>query len=96
MELVNAHKQLYIKRLTTWCNIEKRMIEVGHLRLKKSCGETTGRVVFAEQRFNALFPNIRVEITHHSDYDLITSDILSVISGYYDNLRMAAFIARKR
>ena len=69
---------------------------IGSISHKVKHGDVYGTVRFANPKYNQLFPRITTIISSNWDYNLIQQDMISVITGMYDNLRMSCFIKHKK
>lgn len=69
---------------------------IGFITHRMKHGDKLGTVTFKDSRFNKLFPRITTVISSNWDYNLIRQDMISVITGMYDNLRMSCFIKHRK
>lgn len=69
---------------------------IGSISHKVKHGDVYGIVKFTNTKYNQLFPRITTIISSNWDYSLIQQDMISVINGMYDNLRMSCFINHRK
>lgn len=65
---------------------------IGHIHCKTINDDLCGTIYFISPKANNLFPKIKTIISHHSDYDMIISNMVSALAGRYDNFTMSEFI----